>query len=248
MPRVSRSSPSPSSRRAAREGGRHPADDLRPRRGVLGEQGFEEARYRLRSAGPVRQRRERLGRHRGHQFPGERPDPGTVLGRVGELVEPFIQSEHGRIGGDGPEYGVELLAHGARGVQQAQVLAVERGGRRGRRGRPGEQLRERGRDGPGFLGRGGEQYGEAPPALGQFGLPAGEVGVEVGQYFGRLAPRVVGEHVAHLVEAQPQLGQPAYPGQPDGVAHAVGAIPSPGYRWEVPPGRRSGSGSRPTWW
>lgn len=115
------------------------------------------------------------------------------------------------------------------------MLAVEGGGRRRRFGGLGEQCGERGRERPVVHGWRGPQRREPLPALADRGLLPGQVGVEFLQYVGELAPGVVREDVAHLVEAQPQLGEPAHAGQQDGVAHAVRAVASPSYRWEVPP-------------
>lgn len=88
---------------------------------------------------------------------------------------------------------------------------------------PREQRGQFGRDGT----LGGQvpvpvQQGTQPlPPLPDRRLLPGEIGVELFEHLGEIAPRVVREHVPHLGEPQPQLGQPPDPGEHDGVPQRV---------------------------
>ncbi len=68
----------------------------------------------------------------------------------------------------------------------------------------------------------GEQSAEATAALPDVGFLAGHIGVEVLPYPGEFASVIVGESVAHFIEAEAEFGEPAHPGGQDGAADAVG--------------------------
>ena len=62
-----------------------------------------------------------------------------------------------------------------------------------------------------------QQPGQPDPALADILLLAGEIAVELAQDLRQVPVGVTGQRVAHLVQAQAQLGQAPDPGQLDGV-------------------------------
>jgi hypothetical protein len=93
--------------------------------------------------------------------------------------------------------------------------------------RPGEQRGQLGRHGP-LRGQPALRLQQrpqpAPPLPDRLLLPR-QILVQLGQHLDEVLARVVREHVPHLGEPQPQLGEPPDPRQQNGVPQRVLPVP-----------------------
>lgn len=69
-----------------------------------------------------------------------------------------------------------------------------------------------------------QQLGEPVPALAEVVLLAGQVGVKLAEDLHKIPSGVAGQRVAHIVQAQAQLGETPDAGQLDGVPQRVLAV------------------------